>query len=269
MNYIIYDKKTLNYFIEYINSLVLKQPEKFIAITTKKFLNNVDSICTEENKIFFIQKIPDTINIKKLKKHTKCYLINTEQLTIKEQLEKIKMYSKYIQIIDYSYANTKLLKNKSLYLPYQINQLDIHNYEKNLGVAIIGTQSERRTWIYDELKKYLPIDWIIGWGEERDIQLFRYKILLNVHFRTDYNVFEEIRCNRCVFNKMIVISEINIPDKKCKIKNEYVIECEYEKIVGLVIEIYKNYDKYYKKIYGTFNLDELDEYYIKFYEKII
>ena len=73
---------------------------------------------------------------------------------------------------------------------------------------------------------------------------------------------EQIRINRCIFNKMIVISEKGLDDELLYLK-DYIIFCEYDKLVDKTIEVLNNYDEYYQKIYGNFNLNEIDNYYEK------
>ena len=58
-----------------------------------------------------------------------------------------------------------------------------------------------------KIRKTVPIDIVAGWGQERDQELFKHKILVNIGLSHDRMIFEALRCYRCLFNKMIVISE--------------------------------------------------------------
>ena len=64
---------------------------------------------------------------------------------------------------------------------------------------------------------------------------------------------ESIRCNRCVYNKMIVISDIREDMDSYPLKNN-VIFVEYDKLTDKVIEVLNNYENYYQKL----GLDTLD-----------
>ena len=54
-------------------------------------------------------------------------------------------------------------------------------------------------------------------------------------FMINYNIFEEIRCNRCIYNDMIVISENSIFSDKIKSKfNKNKIFCKYDDIINTI-----------------------------------
>ena len=114
--------------------------------------------------------------------------------------------------------------------------------------------TEYRQTIINNIKiKNFNIDIIGGWKKERDFELFSHKILLNLGYTDKHKIFESLRCDRCIFNKMIIIS-----DKKEDIElyhlKKYVIFEDYDKIADKAIEVLNNYDMYYKKL----GLDTLD-----------
>lgn len=257
MNYILYEKKTINFFIEYIDSIV-KNNVNFNKIEISKNLilflkKNNDN----KNKFIFLEKIPSTILILN-NILINCFLVNTEQMTRIDKNNLILSYPNEITIIDYSSVNYEILKpyKNTIYLPYQINYNEIYYFEKIKQICMIGLMSSRRIQIFNKIKQFDNIDIIKGWGVVRDNQLFKYKILVNIHFNFDYNVFEQLRCNRCIFNKIIVITE------KSYVENyelkDYIIECEYNQIVNKVLEVSKNYDFYYNKLFSNFNLEEIN-----------
>lgn len=94
--------------------------------------------------------------------------------------------------------------------------------------------------------------------KERDIKLFSYKIILNISYNNEYKIMESIRCNRCIYNKMIVISDNKEDMDSYSLKN-YVIFVDYDKLVDKVIEVYNNYESYYKKLgLNTLDLSKLE-----------
>ena len=164
---------------------------------------------------------------------------------------------KNITLCDYSYANMELLKNnniKSMLLPYGIYKNEIYNFEKNIDISTISFKSKgnclsRRNHIYNLLiNNFKDVVDIKGWGYERDNLLFRSKILINVHHSTDYTIFEEIRCNRCIFNKIIVISEYSYKWENFPLK-EHMIFTDYDNIINKTKEVLNNYDYYYNLLF--------------------
>jgi hypothetical protein len=166
-------------------------------------------------------------------------------------------------MIDYSKSNLKHLDNSNnLYLPYQVNKMEILNYEKTKDVAFIGAPSEYRTNIINKLKeKGINVDILNGWYRERDEKLLRYKIILNIHYNENYKIFEEIRCNRCIFNKMIVITQTSEYMDDYPLK-KYIIEKDYDDLVDTVVNVLDDYKNVHKKLFEDFNLNELTEMYL-------
>jgi hypothetical protein len=198
------------------------------------------------------------------------YILNVEQLSIQSNIDNIMNTPANIKLIDYSFSNIEYLKqlNRSCkYLPYQVNESEIFNYPKIQDVVSIGWESDRRLYIRTQLlQKNIQVNHIdCVFGNERDQILFKYKILVNVHFKEEYKVFEEMRCNRCIFNKMIVISEKSVHNENNRLK-KYMIECEYSEIPDMVEKVLNGYDYYYYKLFTDFDndLEEIKQYYAGF-----
>jgi hypothetical protein len=210
----------LHFFIDYINSI--KYNYKNIEI-----IDNINVIDYESTYIF-IQFLP-FISPEILNK-LKYYVLNTEQLSRFESINIINNYflDYNISLIDYSRGNIQCLQNGSSkssttiseaefiqknnskvhYLPYMVNKNEIYNYEKIYDIAVIGCwNDEYRQNITNNISNIHIIE---GFGIERDEQLFKHKILLNIHYNKNFKIFEQMRCNRCIFNKMIVITEFSI-----------------------------------------------------------
>ena len=253
------------YFLDYINSLIANYPEEITYINDKIYFKyNSDDI------FIFMQKIPEYFD--PIQIPNKIYVLNTEQMTkshITSQIEKI---SQEIEIIDYSRANIHYLINinkNTHYLPYMVNRSEILDLPKTENIAIIGWwDSQYRINILSDLAQIgIDCNQIKGFDSNRDNELFRHRILLNVHFNEYSKIFEQMRCNRCIFNRMIVISE-----KSDDIDYElrpYIIECEYSEIAEKTRDVLENYESYHKQLFENFDLDMIEENYKKTADKFI
>lgn len=170
---------------------------------------------------------------------------------------------KNIKIIDYSEENLKYMDKtySSFFLPYQVNYSEIYNFKKDNNICIISdinNISKRRKYIVEKLKQHnINVDIISGFGKERYLKIFKYKIILNIGWSECYKIFESIRCDRCVYNKMIVISDTKNYQSSHYLKDFIIFE-EYEKIPNRVIHILQNYDTIYKNLFENFDIQEID-----------
>ena len=264
-------------YIEYINSLdIIKKTNKTILYNyiTKKFINYNKIIKKIYNKNDIIIIIYNSKNINNdlfyeclnTIKRNKTYIINTEQTSIFQVFENIKKLNQYIinknniYLCDYSFANINTLANNNIQsklLEYQFNQDEICNLEKNIDIVTISfknSSSKKRNCINlslkNNFKNYLDIK---GWGIKRDRLLFRSKILINIHYNSSYEIFEEIRCNRCIFNKIIVISEYSKDWKKFKYRHNMIFT-DYDNIINKTKEVLNNYNYYYSLLFKNLKL---------------
>lgn len=258
MNIIICNKHTFKYFEDYIYSII-----NIINAQLLLFEQDVDIHFIDENNYIFLQNI-DNKFLNYIGNNSNIYLLNTEQLSVEKLQIQINSYPKNVIIIDYSHSNFKYYytEYKQYFLPYQINYNEIFDYKKVNDVCLIGTIDNiptNRQHIIDLLKeKNIHVDIVSGFGKERDITLFKYKIILNIGYYPDnYRIFENIRCDRCVYNNMIVISDIkeDIDDYYLK---DHVIFTDYSNIPAKVIEVLSNYESYYNKLFSNFDLDHIN-----------
>ena len=283
------------YFQDYINSLAtnIKDKKLLIKYTCPDklliYMKKNSETYFITNKHIFMQNISSNIytwfNDSKIDivSQNNIYIINTEQLTrdnftiryCKYQFTKYTFLyniNKYrINIIDYSLENIEcfhkdknLNNNISIYhIPYQINNSEILNYEKSKNIAMVGNNSSRRWYIYYKIRfNNIQINNIIGWGFKRDSKLFKYKILVNIHYDNKFHIMEQIRINRCIFNKIIVITEDSIYSNKLLLK-KYMIICTYDNIMNMVMEVLKNYEQYYSQLFNDMNIQKLDKIFKK------
>lgn len=245
--YFIAKESLYPFFKEYIESLQLYLKNS-IVFTYK---NEVDIYRLLLNKgIFIFIQTPPSV-----KTNRRIFLLNTEQLTIPKQKDNIIKYYKegnFTHLIDYSRSNIHIINHiipiPKLYFPYQYNPTEIKNYEKTKDCIFIGwPDSQERSYILNNIPNITIIS--SKFGDERDDILFRHKILVNIHFNKNYNIHEQLRTTRCIFNKMIVITEPSLDDDINPLK-EFMIITDYENIAIMVNKVLANYQEYYTKLFS-------------------
>jgi hypothetical protein len=262
------DRKIMCYFEDYINTFHNIFEVSIFLFTAVEMIDGFlgqQIIAGSQRETFYIfmQFVPPNV-MEKLNLYIaegfKMGIFNTEQLSKKEHAWMINCQHPFFYRVDYSEVNLLVIANemnhKKIYLPYQVHPREIRSTEvvKDRGVCIIYPyKSERRYKIINDLKaKGIQVDEISGFQEARDAELFRYKVLLNVHFADDYNVFEEMRCVRAVFNQMIVISEKSWYDDLHILRRHFLV-CDYDQIVAKVVDVVVNYNLYHSHLFRSFD----------------
>ena len=256
MNYIICMHNIYHVIEDYILSFI-----NIIHAELKIIDNNFDIDFLDSNNYIFIQSFPSKL-LSKINNNLNIYIINTEQLSFPEKRHISGFPNKNINIIDYAYANFNyynlLVYKQKFLLPYQVNYNEIFNINKINDICLIGDRIPpyRQTIINLLKNKNINVDIISGFGKNRDKLLFKYKILLNISYNQNFNIFESIRCDRCVYNKIIIISDLkeNIDEHYLR---DYIIFEKYENIPDKVSDVINNYEYYYNKIFKNFNLDNI------------
>lgn len=174
----------------------------------------------------------------------KYILYNSEQLSSKGKLTGFlsKINNAVIEIWDYSLENTKILEKhgiSSKHVPpispeWYKNKLKSYSDEPCIyDVGFAGCESERRTKIIEELKSSgITVNYIIEkYGEERDKELAKCRIILNIHCLDDFSIFESARCEPWLSIDKCVVSENSLDnDPRC-------INVDYNIIVKTIIDI--------------------------------
>lgn len=255
--YIICNKNIYHYMEDYILSFYKKVNAEIVIFDEIKELPEINKI----DIYIFIQTIPNEILNTIDSQNSNVYLLNTEQLSRNGEKTQINKNPKNIKMLDYSKANMKYYDKEyyTKFLSYQLNYNELYNLPKTKDICIMAGESEYRRNIINQLiNKGYTIDIISGWKKERDEKLFTYKILVNISYQEDYKIFESLRCDRCIFNKMIVISDKKEDMNLYYLKNYMIFE-DYNKVADKVIEVLNNYDTYYKKLgLDTLNLNQLE-----------
>ncbi len=241
-----FDYKYLEDYILSINQILKAK----IMLDKQEMINVMDR---DDAIVICIQKLPDLgFKIQNLKKNI--FVLNTEQLTRKHWLAKmIETYKKGFNIIDYSKENIDIMTKEGvkniIYFPYIYKQDEIYNLNKTGGICGIALQNTTRRRLIMNIGMFnnIKINNIIGWKENRDKDLFKHRIILNISAGNDYNVFESIRCYRCLFNKMIVVSEEKYK-KELIDYADHMIFANIKNIPKILKDVEANYEHYYKKL---------------------
>ena len=269
-------KKLYNPIEDYIASFKLKkQIIEYDDFLSKRslYVNNKNHIIIFTHMWFYPDDEYSNVN--------NIMFLNVEQLTEFTRMKHILDIMKYgIPIIDYSIVNIECIKyyasvnNIELkvplyYLPYQYNleeQLNLkkedNNYEYDIGIInafprIDGNIENRRITLWNELQNtdYKILN-IMGWGKDRDEQINKCKIILNIHNFEIFKIFEHVRCDRLIFSNKLIVSELSLEAKTLDIYNN-VIWVEYDNIIPSLKHILENYDQYMQKTYDKLQMNQL------------
>jgi hypothetical protein len=177
----------------------------------------------------------------------KVYYYNIEQLTRKSELETIKgLWAKghIVEVWDYSTFNCKILTENNIpnrYVPFTPTPKRIEYYNELLqqpkiyDVGFCGASSPRRDFVLKGLRDagLTVLALHNAWGEERDKQLARSKVIVNIHYGNDYKVFETSRCGHWLAVGHPVISEESLDS------DSRAITVPYDKLIERTIQALK------------------------------
>lgn len=233
------------FIIEYINSIACYAP---IKIVTYRYPNQLPSKFGK--RVIFVQEIPSTVNSRNIA------LLNTEQMT---HPDKIRKFLKPVRVhMDYAHANLEYIHSPKFFVPYQVNdrELVFSKVPKTFDVAIINPRAPRRLAIVKEIRKRgIECKSIVGWGKQRDNEIAKARILLNIHHNNRFNVYEAIRCDRWVLNKTIVISEECLPvDDSIQ---DHIVFTPYDKLADTVERVVHNYKETHEQLYHNFDIEKI------------
>jgi len=209
-------------------------------------INNVINFLLSEKSpqriypIFIIESVQDFPE-----NYVKKIIYNIEQMTREDKYllnyPRMKM-SDIVEIWDYSITNYNILKNYGFtvrHVPFKLTLEKILEYrnlqtlDKTYDVAFSGQMGPYRQSILDQLKAR-GINVLILDGDytlNRDVQIGKSKLLLNIHFNTTYKVFETIRCEPWLSSGFPVVSETSLDD------DPRAISVPYTNLVEKVCEV--------------------------------
>jgi len=194
---------------------------KYMKEYVESFSGDTEIVQYTDETTFEVGEYLCVRRIPKLPEGCTIRFLNTEQLCVPKNLSEYKGFIfKADEVLDYSQENIKL--GVGTYFPYkeraqETEQLRSYlDVPKEYDIAVVGTHSDRRKKIVESLRaQYLRVHWITDlFGEERDKQIGKAHILLNLHFSDSYKEFESIRCNRWKWAGMPVLTEpcTRVPD---------------------------------------------------------
>lgn len=209
-----------------------------------RIVDNLDKIDYNQTDIyFFMARLPQCIFFNRL---IKAIYINMEQLSRNCHLmycQTIKSFN--IPIIDYNEGNCNLLPGSHLLrlqqIPFFIPS------QKSYDVAFVGCICSRRIEIITKIRNNYKVNIVTGWKEERDKEILKAKVLLNIHYADDYNIYESLRCDRFLLSDTIVVSEKSYLQESLDI-NDLLVVSDYSNLVSKVIDVLENYTTHMKDL---------------------
>lgn len=224
-------------FEDYIDSLGI--------ITTKVYYDKDHELSKynfNEGVHIFRYNIPGFLKVSK-----QVYVLNTEQMSESARYSHIaEIINKGFSIIDYSIVNIGILRkqfpnSKFYYLPYQWSDAEVTKfcgYSKNpkLDVGIVSCTTPHRRKILTQLQAagITAVD-VRGWKDDRDKIIGNCKILLNVHVKHDFTIYEHIRCDRWTFAGKMIVSEYSKDQEKLDIYGHVVFTPNIVETIKLLI----------------------------------
>jgi hypothetical protein len=234
------EKGHFPFFEDYVNTFINQLNLQLMIVDNYETVNY-----NQDDFYFFLVKLPQRAFSHP---RIKAIYINTEQLSRKSYLTYCQTISKYnIPIIDYSEGNHSFMPNSTLlryqYHPEEINRLSLPT-DKIYDVAFVGYISSRREKILNQLKNDgLQVRVVNGWLESRDKEICKAKVLLNIHYNEEYNVYEALRCDRFLFSGMIVVTETSICQELIDVNDLLIVE-DYQNLVSRVKDVIQNFPQY-------------------------
>lgn len=255
--YIFCLKSTYPYFEEYAltlkNTMTSLGHDVSIAIERELPLVNIIRAPKGQRYVLLVfQEVPEYLMPLTWMEHCVLALINTEQLS---QIKWAQTMQKWLThdkcpLIDYSEANTgylSLSSDRVFIVPYQYDEEEVKHLKAlrqpyKWDVAFCGTLSPRRQHILNELRsRGVSVKEVQGWKDARDSEIAQCRILLNIHFREDYQVFESYRCDRWIFASKVVVTETSTGQQNFDL-NKLITVVPYEELVDKVIEVLSNFE---------------------------
>ena len=211
--------------------------------------------------------------------------LNVEMLSEETRLVHVlDLIKNGIQIADYSLANILFLKEYAkehnipitkevLYLPYQYNlrdQVQLQNiddkYDYDIGIinalpkqddSVDKSNTYRRTKMWNDLQntKWKCIN-IMGWGKERDELIKRCKVIINVHHFEVFNIFEQIRCDRMIWAKKIIVSDNSLGMDILDI-TKYIFCEEFDNIIPMAEKVLQKFIEYFRDSMKAIPMDKV------------
>ena len=195
-------------------------PQKIVILKWKK--KYFDSF------VYFLESIPQVkypIYVSDAPNKIEQYIyVNTEQMTREKELQRIiDIYkaNKPCEFWDYSIANCKILESHGIlakHVPlsspqWYLDKLKSWRNDIQYDVGFCGGVTLRRKTVLDGLKaRGIRVNIVHAFGETRDKELAKCRVLVNIHCSVDNTIFEQARCEPWLSIGVPVISEHSLDD---------------------------------------------------------
>jgi hypothetical protein len=279
--------KLIENYIKIIKEILEEEYKKELIILNNKdegFENKLERII-EEKKLIIIDCVHYIVNKynenELIKKNLERIIIfNLEHLT-KRNMKEIKKIifekeKRYGLVIDYNEYNKKEIEIEGY--KYDIRIIEPYYKEimnnsiyKNINVIkkikqndicyLLENSEKRREFKNNLLKemntkteKYIEI--YGNYGDRVNKILKISKILINIHYDSDYELLESIRCYEGIQNRCIVISERCINEETVLLKDWIIFE-DKDKIIKKVEYVLNNYEEVWESLYNNNKQEKL------------
>jgi FkbM family methyltransferase len=262
-------KKSLDKMVIYGPNWIYNLIEDYVnnlkTVYDISFVSNIDEIKNSNpHKILCINNIFDERILTEFK-NIEISILNIDSLVIPYFLENIlKQNYLYpnIKFYDYSKTNINIMHRNNIsntcYLEYNCDEIEVNNLKEinkqpkiyDFGIICYNkemTHSKRRKDIVDTLKSNaFTVNVICGFGKERDIELGKCKIILNIHQQhfkeIECRTFENIRCNRLLYSDFKVLSEFSFVDNEFILRFPNLKFIKYDDFKNITRENIDTYD---------------------------
>ena len=199
----------------------------------------IDSVDTlDMNHVYiFVLSIPD-----QFVSYPNIMYLNTEQLTQPRWFHQVCSYlQRGIRVLDYDLYQSRMTGSslhRYLPYPYEPDLTELVRTTPNVyDVGICSINSERRHAMALALsRRGVHVVDICDWGKERDRRIAQCRILLNVHYAENYQIFEHVRCDRWIMAGMHIVTEPSLSDPLLDIRSFMTIVA-YDNMVEKIIEL--------------------------------
>ena len=270
---------------KYIDNLKYIYPDYNISLSN----DSIETLLKTNPEKFTITRVGFDDNSFEKHPNTEIGFLNLEPLNIPIRLKHVlEILNKYaninIKYYDYSKSNISIISGhikvkNPIHLPYVCSPDEIKsligygNCSKEFDFGIIHsmnnyysktsniTPPRRNKVVKFLIKSGFKINLISGWGDDRDTELGKCKIILNIHGQLTDNeypqkeeistIFEHIRCNRLLEARYTILSEENY-----NLDRDFIKKYSNLKIINY--EDFFNIDIINSVLYENTILNEID-----------
>jgi len=271
---VIVDARIFAYMCDYLNHLKKHLETNFniiFQIYQYKDANIPLNVISGINKVIFIQRIVPFIYNKISMYYNgkvQMYLLNTEQSTHNNYNVFQHLDTCPVEIIDYSLENLVIIKKqfpniKTWHFPFPIfiQKHKIRLSKKEYDIVSLNNSVYRNNVLCNI--KYKDFNGL--WGKERDHIIEKSRIMLNIHYNNDYNIFESIRCYHAFENGCLIVSQDSENPNLILLKECFFIE-KLPNLINCVNNVLQDYENIFNDIFSDNNIDKINTFFVDYYK---